>query len=195
MILESVFFTHEPRIATWYDCRGSVGKYVGALNEKSTGKIRMADELNALLNNGEKIELNDHQKNLMSFLNIFSKGTFIISTWDLNNSETEYALDHVNYTRFNNVDFVFPLQIDKQKEEYHLNDYKAYMSESLLKNGYVTRNIINFTTSGFYDFCNECLIMTQSLEDIDRARVKYYKDLISTGKKALYFGVQSRHDL
>ncbi|WP_165824051.1 hypothetical protein [Pseudochryseolinea flava] len=63
--------TDRPNVITWYDCHGSVGKYVSLLDETAAGKAKITDVLREALNTGNSLDLLSIIQELKTFCTIF----------------------------------------------------------------------------------------------------------------------------
>ena len=176
-------YTYKPNIVSWYDCYGSVGKFLCSIKDYPFEKIELIESINELLNSGNIIDIDNYIEHFSSMISVFSNGRFALSLWDLSNNTTEKYIDHTNFTKYNNLSAAYPNLISKEFEDIELNKYKKLISERLNNGLPVNRDIVSYTTNGFYDGRSDVVIMTQTKSSIDKKRVEYYKNLISTGKR------------
>ncbi|NRA49425.1 MAG: hypothetical protein HRU12_09860 [Phaeodactylibacter sp.] len=176
-----ILLTKEPNVITWYDCQGSVGKYVCQINDLSqSDKASLNDKLTFLLNSGDDIDLNELLTDSEKFLSIFPKQDLIVTSYDPN----EYAsADKSLYLKFQEWDIIFPKVVDKNKENQILDQFLQYFTDQVNSYGRVAGTLVGFSSSGFYDGCSSYFIATQPETIINTQRVEYYEQLIRSGKR------------
>lgn len=176
-----MLFTKVSETITWYDCHGSVGKYVCQINNlKSLNKQVLTTELNQILNSGSEIKLTTLLERNNEFLRIFPKRKLEITIYD----PDKYPSDESGfYFKFKEWDIVYPKQIKKSNENLMAGKFLQYFEESVRNYNYVPGDIVSFSSSGFYDGRSCYFIATQQESDLDNERVKYYEKLIKEGKR------------
>jgi|GEM_PF-6746516 len=179
--LGDYLFTDKPNVVSWYDCRGSVGKYVGLLHETDEAQLNIVEALRAALNSGKNLDLNTFATELRAFCSVFPAGELHLRTYE----EADYASQapqnlHLAYRTW---DLAFSKPLDKSLEALEEARYRKYFIDRLAKTGHVLGTLVDFTTSSYYDAFDSHLIFTQDPGSLDPNRIGHYKDLIRSGKR------------
>ncbi len=174
-------YSDKLHVIAWSDCQGSVGKYVSLINETAEAKERIASILTEKLNAGNEIDLSAVSDELESFCTIFPKGKLQICKY----KESDYSPDKPANAqlKFHDWSIVTPSRTDKRKEEEEEDRFLNYFEEKLNTIGWVPGNIIDVTTTGFYDAFECCLIFTQNAEDLNVETIRRYESEIKRGKR------------
>lgn len=173
--------TEKPNVVSWYDCHGSVGKYVSLLDEPNNVKTQITSVLRGALNSGIELDLSSIIKELKSFCTVFSAGKVHINTY----KEADYSSNEPNseYRRYRKWSIACPRRIEKANEEKERERYTEYFNEKINEIGWIPGSIVDFTTSGFYDAFESHFIFTQTKESLNQNVIKEYQKLILEGKR------------
>ncbi|WP_124981255.1 toxin-antitoxin system YwqK family antitoxin [Nonlabens xiamenensis] len=171
-------FSNGCSIITWYDCRGSAGKYIAHIQAPEELKSKLLDSLREKLNLGNEIDWSELTNDLELFSRIFPKGDLIFNLYQENHDQGEIE-------KFNDFEYITPLFIDKSRQQIELENWTITFSEMVKDQGYAHRDLIDYTTSGFYDVSYDNLIFTQLESSLDHETIKNYETLISSGKRPI----------
>jgi len=165
----------------WYDCHGSVGKYVCQLNNlKSLNKQILTNQLRETLNSGSDIKLRNFLETDSDFLRIFPNGQLEVTIYDPN----EYPINEPGfYFKFKEWDIVYPKKLIKADENLIAHNFLQYFEDRVLNHNWVAVDIVDYSSSGFYDGRYCYFIATQQESDLDSNRIKHYETLIQEGKR------------
>lgn len=181
----SYFYFKRPLTVVWHDCRGSVGKYLCLLPYDS-------DILGQIKRNIQEGLLDDYtnkDKELKELLNplllILSNGEYSLNYYSNQKGQIfQYTSSSDNYSTIHQsqwyVLFSEPQLLTAQESK--IKEYEIFVFERKEKNQCVP-DILEFTTTGFYDVPDISFIATQPKSEIDQNRVKYFEDLIRRGKR------------
>ncbi|MEM1328053.1 MAG: hypothetical protein AAGI23_18985 [Bacteroidota bacterium] len=174
--LGAYLFYKEAKIIVWDDCQGSVGKYTALLNESADIKEKVEKVLQSKFNSGLPFTIQDILDPLKLLCHIFPTGRINITK---HHSESEYSEE----AKFKYWATVFLKKTRKSDETVKRQRYLAYFNEIIKDEKRIVQNIVDQTTTNFYDGIEHYLVTTQSVEQLDKATVEKYKDLIAKGKR------------
>lgn len=178
--LGNYLYSKKPVSISWFDCRGSVGKYACRLDDSDMLNKLLISEVEQVLNSGEDIELDAFVASCHRFLNIFPKGKLALTlSGEAINSDHGFQ----DYFRFDEWDFICPPLVDKEQSSRKIGKYLEYFEESLKENDWVAGELIDFTSLGYYDGFSFFFIMTQDVEKLDRDRIQHYEVELQAGKR------------
>ena len=168
-------------VVTWYDCRGSVAKYVSLLNTSTTAKERITKSLRDALNSGNELDVSSINSALEAFCTIFPQGEIHLNVYE----PSDYT-DHTpesQYRKYKTWSVAIPNTIEKSSEEQERAEYQIYFNKSIKERNWVAGDIVDATTSSFYDAFDAHFILTQDVKSLDSETIKAYEALIKSGKR------------
>lgn len=147
--LGDYLLTDKPIAINWYDCHGSAGKYVCLLKHIiGLNGEQILSGVRDVLNSGEDTSINDFINKTNGFIRIFPKCNLQLTIYD----PKVYPPDHPDFhLKFKNWEFVFPKLVEKENEDLILNQFLNYFEKSVLKSGRSAGDIVDFSSSGYYD--------------------------------------------
>lgn len=160
----------------WYDCRGSVGKYIAHIKAPSEIKAKILESLRLQINSGNEINWAELVPDLEFFSKVFPKGQLIFRLFEEHPSKESFE-------KYSDYEYILPKKVIKQNEKAELQSWLRYFNKNLDRYGYIHSNITEMTTSGFYDAYYDNLIFTQSEDSLNRKTIKEYKRIIKSGKR------------
>ncbi|WP_343670318.1 hypothetical protein [Chitinophaga sp.] len=174
----SYFSFQQPLTAVWYDCRGSVGKYLGQLpyDEKYREEIRR--------NITGSLELDTHNLDelyvlLLPLFKLFQNGEYTLNFHRSKESEDKCGW----YFEVNN-----PIHVDDGGRK--LAEYRNWVKEQKEKGG-GSGDIVDYTTPNFYEGNDWYFIATQPESQINKERVRYFENKISNGERPFVITLRS----
>ncbi len=180
--LGSYFRVNSPVSFVWADCRGSVGQYMCLLpfseQDKQVLYKRIMDNLNEDFTERTEELYNILKPLFQLFENgeyelVFDNGTrkheAVIYSGD--KSETYYPSRYVQYG--NKVDLLTKDLLVKTHK-------KELIARGLEERRY---DLVDYTTTGLYDWRNTIYFATRPQEEIDAERVAYYEQEIKKGHR------------
>ena len=173
--------SEKPNVVTWYNCRGSAGKYVSLLDNTNIDKTKITNRLREVLNSGNELNLSEVVSELEAFCAIFPKGTIHINQY--NTSDFEGSDPNKKYLKYRKWYLIFPIKLQKNKEKREYERYKKYFQKGMDKRGQVMSNIVAFTTPSFYDGYDSNLVFTQNAKSLNPEVIKQYESLIQQGQR------------
>ncbi len=182
--LGDYLYCNGPNVITWYDCRGSIAKYVGLLRETQYIKSKLIERLRAQFNSGEhSSDLNSLYVDIALFCQMFPKGQIKVSIFNQKKKRTK-SVDE-KHIKYNDWNIGFPDQIQKELESKEAEKYASYFTSQLEAHDSVSGDLVDMTTSSFYDGYSDHLIFTQNEKDLNRQRIEHYKRVIQDGKRPI----------
>ena len=173
-------YSDHSNVVTWYDCRGSVAKYVALIEDLGINREELVGRIEAKLNSGEKIGEGELLEELEAFCQVFPKGDLTVTLFD---EDTDFEPASGDHVRFRSWYLTFPRRVELGKEEEIKKDFRKHFDEQWEKYGWVSSDLIGFSTVSFYDAFTEYLIFTQPEADLDPAVVEHYTQEIKNGKR------------
>jgi antitoxin component YwqK of YwqJK toxin-antitoxin module len=179
----SYFHFKKPLTTVWYDCRGSVGKYLCLLPNDQDYKNQIKSQISGNINH----DFTDKPGELKDLLNplfkTFNDGEYELKYYhSLNNKYFEYTSykDQTTHQYYWFLKFCEPLNLNDQ--EAKVNEHEFFVNERKAI-GHISESLIEYTTNGFYEGNDKVLIATQPKSEIDEERVKYFEDQILKGER------------
>ena len=173
-------YCEHSNVVTWYDCRGSVAKYLALINDLGINRKELVERIEEKLNSGNKIDWEEISEELEAFCRVFPRGDLSVTIFD---EDTDFEPENGDHVRFKSWYLAYPHRIDLGKQEALKNDYRQYFDAQLEQFGWVSSDLIDHSTSSFYDAFTEHLIFTQSEADLDPVVVERYTQEIKSGKR------------
>lgn len=172
----------EVATVVWYDCSGTVSKYICQLPVDKQEQKRLKDSIIANLYNDYTDNEEELYQHLKPLFRLLPKGKFTLG-FSANKDKPSFLKDSIHWSRIEyenwwiidtEITHIENTKLVKAKfkeENKHIDVYK-YWSELLL-----------FTTRWFYE-CDDCmLIPTQSMLELNEKRVAYFESEMKKGKR------------
>ncbi|MCD6065636.1 MAG: hypothetical protein K0S33_462 [Bacteroidetes bacterium] len=178
----SYFRFRKPLTAVWYDCHGSVGKYLCLLPYEKEYR----EEVRKNLYDNLDVDYTSKEAELKTLLDpllkLFPNGDYSLNFYT---EESEYFKTHLTeYAGETYYDWsvinspsndIKDIEEKKKKHEEFMADRESQ--------GEMTWDLLEYTTPGFYDGCSLSFVATQPQEELDPERIQYYEEQIRVGKR------------
>jgi antitoxin component YwqK of YwqJK toxin-antitoxin module len=182
----SYFHFKKPLSTVWYDCRGSLGKYLCSLPHEPAYREEIRKRILLHLDVDYTNKTEELYQVISPLLQLFSNGKYSLGFYhSLNNKYFEYTSSRDNFTVIHQYDWclLFSNATRLQDKETKIAEYEALIQERASKQE-ATLDILDFTTASFYDANSRCFIATQTRSEINEERVKYFESQILNGKRS-----------
>ncbi|WPC43404.1 hypothetical protein [Clostridium sp. JS66] len=177
---------HNPISVTWYDCSGSVGKYLCLLPYNKNYRKELRNRIIDSLNGDFSDNIEGLHEILKPLFQLFPNGNYSLNFY--NSSEKAFFAYKTSNDNYSNVHYedwkiIFSEKdTDIENTEKIKTSYEKYLIEKAKNNGFVP-SILEYSTSGFYDGYYKALIATQPFSEINKERVAYFEKEIKKGNR------------
>ncbi len=181
----SYFSYNNPLTTVWYDCAGSAGKYLCQLPYDEKYRIEVRKKIIENLNTDYSDNIEELHNLIYPLLRLFPNGEYHLNFYNNSNSkyfEHSYLKDGISTSIEYNWFFVFSESINLAEIDSKILEHKAFVKDREEKKQ-ISWNILEFTTSGFYEGNDKSFVATQPKSEINEERVKYFEDKISNGER------------
>ncbi|MCE3227434.1 MAG: hypothetical protein K0S32_1985 [Bacteroidetes bacterium] len=176
------FHFEKPLVTTWYDYRGSVGKYLCSLPYSATYRNEIRNKIVHHLNTDFTDRIDELRDLLDGFLRLFRNGTYSLNYYHgVNNSFFRYT-DHESVEHEHSWYLLFSEPLRLEDKEKKIKQHEVFVHEQEEKKQYAG-DLVDFTTNSYYDEYGKNLLATQPKSEIDSARVKFFEQEILSGKR------------
>jgi len=180
----SYFYFKKPLATVWYDCSGSLGKYLCLLPYAQEYRTQVRERLIGSLEldytgNSEQLKIL-----LDPLLKLFPNGEYSLNFY--NGISGKYYEDNsLNNSEENKNTWmlVFSEAVDVRDKELKIKEHEKILKEHEGSKKYYPGDIISYTTNSFYEGSDIAFIATQPLSGIDLQRVKHFENEIKKGKR------------
>ena len=176
------FYYKQPLITVWYDCMGSVGKFLSVLPYSAEYRNEVRDRLLSNLNEDYTNRPTELKEIIDPLLHAFPAGEYSINF--LSGGTEQYTGDSAlagNHRFF--WDIILCNAIDLQSQELKVKEYDDYLNRHKLNKHFAKGSLTDFTTTNFYDGQNLSFVATQPASQLNEERVKYFEEQISKGER------------
>ncbi|SKC86871.1 toxin-antitoxin system YwqK family antitoxin [Ohtaekwangia koreensis] len=181
----SYFRFTKPLTVVWYDCHGSVGKYLCALpydsNERNALKKNIVDNINKDYTHSP----DELKEILLPLLALLPNGNLSINFYSSENNTLLYyksSADNYQSTHRNNWYIMISNPVNVLSAESKREEYENWISIRK-QNNESTFDIIDYSTDNFYDGQSVAFIATQLKSEMNQERVAYFEERIKAGER------------
>jgi hypothetical protein len=190
----SYFYYTKPLATVWYDCTGSLGKYLCSLpcDQEMRNEIRktILDSVDYDYTN----KLEDLKETLNPLFNLFPNGQFSLDYYHSIGSkffDCTSSRDNYSEIQQHKWHLLFSEPINIKDAQQKLLEYEQWKNNQIAQGKYVL-DLVDFSTQGFYSRISSPFIATQPKSEVNDERVLFYEDKIKSGERpyAIIFGCQ-----
>lgn len=184
------FFAQKPLATVWYDCAGSVGKYLTLLEYDQPYRAHIQANINAALlaTDAKDTTLSEWMDILAPLWGLFPNGSYSLAAYQSGQNtfyqyESYYGGDKQPTIRMLDSYVVYG---NPQKAEKYADlekQYNQYLNAQKNNPNSYTQSLVSYCTSGFYDGGSRCFIATQPESELSAERVKYYEERMLKGDR------------
>lgn len=163
----SYFNFKTPLSLAWYDCAGSLAKYLCVFPDVNNFRKTVQDNIQKNIDNDYSDNLEALFKLLEPILNILEDGEYSLNFYSCGDKRLiTYKTSSDNFTKV------------------HLSNYSIEIADHIKTSGMDSEELdLEKTTYNFYEGNSVSFVSTESKSNIDRNRVEYFEELIRKGKR------------
>lgn len=173
---------NKPAAIIWPDCRGSVGQYLCQLPVSNGERTRIQDAIHSNVYQDYTDRLEELHELLRPLMQLFANGDYQLS-FDNGSLKAEAQIwsgDKV--TTYEPLWYVqFAALIKSDETELVIARHRKFIKE-LPADRYPTK-IMDYTTTGFYDWQNNFYVATLPEAELDTSRIAFFKEKIQAGER------------
>ena len=180
----SYFHFKKPLTAVWYDCSGSIGKYLCLLPNDQDYKNQIKSQISDNINHDFTDKIDELKDLLNPLFKTFNDGEYELNYYHgLSSKYIEYTSYKDQKLHQFNFLLLFSEPLILNDQEAKINEHEVLVNERKAK-GQTFWDLITYTTNGFYEGGDDKLfIATQPKSEIDEERVKYFEGQILEGER------------
>lgn len=178
----SYFHFKQPLITAWYDCGGSVAKFLAVLPYSPEYRQEVRNRLMSNLNEDYTNRSQELKALIDPLLLALPPGEYSINFH--NGSAGYYTSNTLLNGEYN---YPWSLELgsatDVQKQKSIMQEYRQYVHEHKQPPVYAPGSLDGYATGSFYDGQSLAFVATQPASQINEERVKYFEEQITKGER------------
>jgi antitoxin component YwqK of YwqJK toxin-antitoxin module len=179
------FHFKKPITTVWYDCRGSVGKYLCQLPYDKEYRNEVLHRIIENLNTDYTERAEELYALITPLLRLFPNGEYKLNYYHSNNNKYfQYTSSRDNHSIIHQFYWcpIFSKALQLTEQETKIKEHETFVNERK-KQKQIYWDLVEYTTTNFYDGNERVFIATQPKFEINDERVKHFENLIEKGER------------